>query len=103
MSHMKTSAVLKHSGPSIKSTTSDRTNCFGAPSSRPPIHRLTLTSCCLYTHIHNSRYLFDMRYRFKRISKELYEWCLDQKYGDKALIAKWKKVGGCKRPQEAVL
>ncbi|KAG9147338.1 hypothetical protein Leryth_021414 [Lithospermum erythrorhizon] len=29
----------------------------------------------------------------KDISKELYEFCLDQGYGDRNLIAKWKKPG----------
>ena len=39
-----------------------------------------------------SRYLYDLFYKRKDISKELYEFCLDQGYGDRNLIAKWKKV-----------
>ncbi|KAK3445562.1 hypothetical protein EUGRSUZ_A01529 [Eucalyptus grandis] len=40
-----------------------------------------------------SRYIYDLYYRRKEISKELYEFCLDQGYADKNLIAKWKKPG----------
>ncbi|CAD6333585.1 unnamed protein product [Miscanthus lutarioriparius] len=40
-----------------------------------------------------SRYIYDLYYRRKEISKELYEFCLDQGYADRNLIAKWKKVG----------
>ncbi len=43
-------------------------------------------------HHQRSRYIFDMYYRKKKISRELYEWCLREKYADAALIAKWKKV-----------
>ncbi|KAL3597603.1 hypothetical protein D5086_009240 [Populus alba] len=38
-----------------------------------------------------SRYIYDLYYRRNEISKELYEFCLDQGYGDRNLIAKWKK------------
>ncbi|KAF2296472.1 hypothetical protein GH714_038330 [Hevea brasiliensis] len=40
-----------------------------------------------------SRYIFDLYHRQKEISKELYEFCLDQGYADRNLIAKWKKPG----------
>ncbi|GLJ10994.1 hypothetical protein SUGI_0139800 [Cryptomeria japonica] len=40
-----------------------------------------------------SRYIFDLYYRRKEISKELYEFCLDQGYADRNLIAKWRKSG----------
>ncbi|KZV48943.1 Mre11 DNA repair/recombination protein [Dorcoceras hygrometricum] len=40
-----------------------------------------------------SRYIFDLYIRRKEISKELYEFCLDQGYADRNLIAKWKKPG----------
>uniref|UniRef100_A0A7C9B846 Protein BUD31 homolog n=1 Tax=Opuntia streptacantha TaxID=393608 RepID=A0A7C9B846_OPUST len=40
-----------------------------------------------------SRYVFDLYYRRNEISKELYEFCLDQGYADRNLIAKWKKPG----------
>lgn len=39
-----------------------------------------------------SRYIFDLYHRRKEISKELYEFCMDQGYADRNLIAKWKKV-----------
>jgi len=39
-----------------------------------------------------SRYVFDLYHKRKEISKELYEFCLDQGYADRNLIAKWKKV-----------
>jgi bud site selection protein 31 len=39
-----------------------------------------------------SRYIYDLYYRRKEISRELYEFCLDQSYADRNLIAKWKKV-----------
>ena len=42
-----------------------------------------------------SRYVYDLYYRRKEISKELYEFCLDQGYADRNLIAKWKKVCMC--------
>ncbi|PKU84581.1 Protein BUD31 like 2 [Dendrobium catenatum] len=39
-----------------------------------------------------SRYVYDLYYRRKEISKDLYEFCLDQGYADSNLIAKWKKM-----------
>ena len=39
-----------------------------------------------------SRYIFDLYHKRTDISKELYEFCLDQGYADRNLIAKWKKV-----------
>ncbi|CCE63022.1 hypothetical protein TPHA_0D03890 [Tetrapisispora phaffii CBS 4417] len=45
--------------------------------------------------IHNerSRYVYNLFYKRKAISRELYEWLLKNKYGDKYLISKWKKKG----------
>jgi hypothetical protein len=43
-------------------------------------------------HHQRSRYIYDLFYRKKTISKELFEFCLDQGYADAALVAKWKKV-----------
>ena len=40
-----------------------------------------------------SRYIYDMFYKYKKISRELYEWCLREKLCDKGLCAKWKKPG----------
>ncbi|KAI0986001.1 hypothetical protein GJ496_000870 [Pomphorhynchus laevis] len=45
--------------------------------------------------IHNqrSRYIYDLFYKRKAISRELYEYCLNEGFADKNLIAKWKKPG----------
>ncbi|KXN71334.1 bud site selection-related protein [Conidiobolus coronatus NRRL 28638] len=40
-----------------------------------------------------SRYIYDLYYKRKAISKEVYDYCLKQKYADGNLIAKWKKAG----------
>jgi bud site selection protein 31 len=40
-----------------------------------------------------SRYIYDLYYTYHRISKEVYQYCIDQKLVDAALIAKWKKPG----------
>eukprot|EP00211_Chloroparvula_japonica_P008892 CAMPEP_0119135712 /NCGR_PEP_ID=MMETSP1310-20130426/19877_1 /TAXON_ID=464262 /ORGANISM="Genus nov. species nov., Strain RCC2339" /LENGTH=146 /DNA_ID=CAMNT_0007126627 /DNA_START=36 /DNA_END=473 /DNA_ORIENTATION=- len=40
-----------------------------------------------------SRYVYDMFYRKREISRDLYEWLLEEKYADRNLIAKWKKQG----------
>uniref|UniRef100_A0A7S3GA03 G10 protein n=1 Tax=Palpitomonas bilix TaxID=652834 RepID=A0A7S3GA03_9EUKA len=39
-----------------------------------------------------SRYIFDL-YRDKKISRKVYEYCIDQNWADKQLIAYWKKPG----------
>ncbi|KAL3944173.1 MAG: hypothetical protein SGBAC_001730 [Bacillariaceae sp.] len=40
-----------------------------------------------------SRYIYDMYYTYNRISKQVYNYCIQQKLVDAALIAKWKKPG----------
>ena len=40
-----------------------------------------------------SRYIYDMYYKYKKISKELYDYLLKEKVADADLIAKWKKPG----------
>jgi bud site selection protein 31 len=40
-----------------------------------------------------SRYIYELFYKKKEISRELYEYCLKEKWGDANLIAKWKKGG----------
>ena len=40
-----------------------------------------------------SWYVFDQFYKKKAISWELYDYCLEEKWADAALIAKWKKPG----------
>ncbi|CAI2383315.1 unnamed protein product [Moneuplotes crassus] len=49
-----------------------------------PIYRL---------HHERSRYIFNLFYKKKEISRELYEYCLREKWADANLIAKWKKPG----------
>lgn len=44
-------------------------------------------------HHQRSRYVYEMFYKKEAISRELYEWCLEQGYADANLIAKWKKPG----------
>ena len=40
-----------------------------------------------------SRYIYDMYYTYGRISRQVYDYCIQQKLVDAALIAKWKKPG----------
>lgn len=40
-----------------------------------------------------SRYVYDMYYTYHRISKQVSDYCVQQKLIDAALIAKWKKPG----------
>ncbi|KAK6312625.1 hypothetical protein J4Q44_G00182890 [Coregonus suidteri] len=44
-------------------------------------------------HHQRSRYIFDLFYKRKAISRELYDYCIKESYADKNLIAKWKKQG----------
>ncbi|QLL31086.1 hypothetical protein HG536_0A09030 [Torulaspora globosa] len=44
-------------------------------------------------HHERSRYVYSLFYRRKAISRELYQWLLQEKYADQLLIAKWKKQG----------
>ena len=44
-------------------------------------------------HHQKSRYIFDLYYKRKAISKELYDFCINEKIADANLIAKWKKQG----------
>ena len=43
-------------------------------------------------HHQRSRYIYELYYKRKTISKEVYDYCVQQGYADAALIAKWKKV-----------
>lgn len=45
-----------------------------------------------------SRYVYDMYYIYHRISREVYDYCIEQKLVDAALIAKWKKVRAKRAP-----
>jgi len=42
-------------------------------------------------HHQRSRFIYEMYYKKKEISKELYDYCLQENWADKNLIAKWKK------------
>jgi bud site selection protein 31 len=44
-------------------------------------------------HHQRSRYIYDLFYKRKAISRELYDYCIKEKICDGALIAKWKKNG----------
>jgi bud site selection protein 31 len=44
-------------------------------------------------HYERSRYIYELYYKKKAISKELYDFLLQEKWGDANLIAKWKKPG----------
>ncbi|KAI3385880.1 hypothetical protein SNEBB_006289 [Seison nebaliae] len=44
-------------------------------------------------HHQRSRFIYEMFYKRKVISRELYDYCLKERIGDAALIAKWKKQG----------
>jgi bud site selection protein 31 len=44
-------------------------------------------------HHQRSRYIYELYYKRKAISKELYDFCIKEKLADAALIAKWKKQG----------
>jgi hypothetical protein len=43
-------------------------------------------------HHQRSRYVYEMYYKRQAISKDVYDYCLKEGYGDANLIAKWKKV-----------
>ncbi|EGZ13506.1 hypothetical protein PHYSODRAFT_262305 [Phytophthora sojae] len=40
-----------------------------------------------------SRYVYDLFYKYKRISRDVYDYCVRRKLVDANLIAKWKKPG----------
>ena len=40
-----------------------------------------------------SRYIYDMYYTHQKISRKVYDYCINQNLIDAALIAKWKKPG----------
>lgn len=44
-------------------------------------------------HYERSRYIYELYYKKKAISRELYDFLLQEKWGDANLIAKWKKPG----------
>ncbi|KAJ3266530.1 Component of the SF3b subcomplex of the U2 snRNP [Chytriomyces hyalinus] len=44
-------------------------------------------------HHQRSRYIYEMYYKRKAISKELYDYCVKMGHADENLIAKWRKTG----------
>jgi bud site selection protein 31 len=44
-------------------------------------------------HHQRSRYIYELYYERQAITKELYEYCLEDGLADRNLIAKWKKPG----------
>merc|ERR1712071_643088 len=44
-------------------------------------------------HHQRSRYIYDLFYKRKAISRELHNYCLKENIADQNLIAKWKKQG----------
>jgi len=44
-------------------------------------------------HHQRSRYIYDMYYNQHKITREVYDFALEEKYADANLIAKWKKSG----------
>mmetsp|Transcript_17589 Transcript_17589/g.44608 ORF Transcript_17589/g.44608 Transcript_17589/m.44608 type:complete len:323 (-) Transcript_17589:323-1291(-) len=40
-----------------------------------------------------SRYVYDLYWRYGRISEEVYQYCIDQKLVDGKLMAKWRRPG----------
>ncbi|KAJ3305689.1 Component of the SF3b subcomplex of the U2 snRNP [Kappamyces sp. JEL0829] len=43
-------------------------------------------------HHQRTRYIYELYFKRKSISKALYDYCVKEKYADANLIAKWKKV-----------
>ena len=44
-------------------------------------------------HHQRTRYIYNLYYKKKEISRELYDFLLHEKFADAILIAKWKKTG----------
>lgn len=47
----------------------------------------------LRLHHQRSRYIYDLYYKKKVVSRELFEYLLREKFVDGQLVAKWKKPG----------
>ncbi|KAJ1668307.1 Component of the SF3b subcomplex of the U2 snRNP [Coemansia sp. RSA 1646] len=47
----------------------------------------------MQVHHKRSRYIYDLFYKRKAISRKLYHYCIKNGYGDASLIAKWRKQG----------
>jgi bud site selection protein 31 len=44
-------------------------------------------------HWKKNRFIYDMHYKEKKISKECYDWMCQMKIADQPLISKWRKPG----------
>lgn len=47
----------------------------------------------LRLHHERSRYIYEMYFKKKLISRDLYDYCVRERWADAALIAKWRKPG----------
>ena len=54
--------------------------------------RVEVTWAITRVHHERNRYIFNMYYKEKKISKELYDYLVKEGYADANLIAKWRKV-----------
>ena len=68
----------------LKEATANNTSTSTSASSQWPIFRL---------HHQRSRYLFDLYYQSRTISKATLDWCVEQGVGDGELMAKWRRPG----------
>ncbi|KNC50283.1 G10 protein [Thecamonas trahens ATCC 50062] len=55
--------------------------------------KVQLTWEVLKLHHARTRYVYNLFYVRKVISRELYQWLVDEGYADALLMAKWKKAG----------
>eukprot|EP01068_Selenidium_serpulae_P005544 Selendium_serpulae@DN4072_c0_g1_i1.p1 len=44
-------------------------------------------------HHQRSRYIFNLYYKKRSISRELYDFCIQEGWADQALISKWRREG----------
>lgn len=55
--------------------------------------RSQLTWNVTRVHHDRSRFVYEMHFKKREISKQLYDWLVKEKFADGALIAKWRKPG----------
>ncbi len=60
---------------------------------RGPVVRDAALHALLRLHNQRTRYIYDLYYRRRAISREVYDYCVRERYADAALIAKWRKPG----------
>ena len=64
--------------------------------------RVEVTWAVTRVHHERNRYIFNMYYKDKKISKELYDYLVREGYADANLIAKWRKVCHIYMPQQGI-